>query len=127
MPELKTVTITGLHADAYKPVYKGYGVWDIIAPDNIGAASTGGTTAKSMKFNIDIPTGYDLMVAGVEDLVGGVYAHVIPGIYKGSANYEIFLNIFNSIIAGVTPTSNQVIARMALVRGEYKITVSLPV
>ena len=133
MPALGKIIFTGLHADAYKPVYRGYGVWDIVCADNVAAASSQNTTSLSMQFSFNatsiglIGNTYYLVVCGLDKIVGAPNCAVIAGLWELDITQTLSLNILNTSAGAETPTANNVIARIAILKKkEQKVVVSNP-
>lgn len=129
MPSLTNIVIAGNSTDAYKPVYKGYGVWDIIYCDNGGSLAAQTTSADTMHFTMALNAiDYYLVVTGVDTIVGAGNCAVCPAIWEPSGTHEILLNILNVSGSNQTATANNIVGRMALIKKQdFKITISNPV
>lgn len=129
MPALQTVSIIGLHVDAYKPTYMGYGVWKVKTPDNANSCLANTTTEVICQFNFIIPTDYALLIMPIDDtnVPGVTNATVKPGMYVNGGIQAIRVNIMNITGVAAAPTANTDLCYLVLVKNNIKLNVTDPV
>ena len=112
MPELQTVTFTGTHADANKPVYNGNGVWTLYSEDTPGAIGASATATLGSLYTITKPANTTIYIFPLDSIVGAPKCAVVSAAYLSDG--EVYLNITNVSGGGETPTGNQPIAHMLI-------------
>lgn len=123
MPALSSVTFTSTHADSYEPVSLGNGIWNLICPDSPETFGPDVTTLIDLHLDITIPAGfYGVITHPSTGIVGTSNCGVIPQVLLPGTT-SVSLNVANPSALGETPTANNVIAKLVLIKGkEFKYT-----
>jgi hypothetical protein len=123
MPALSSVTFTSTHADSYEPVCLGNGIWNLICPDNPETFGADITSLIDLHLDITIPSGfYGIITEASTGIVGTSNCGVIPQVLLPGTT-SILFNVANPSASNETPTANNVIAKLVLIKGqEFKYT-----
>lgn len=106
-------TITGL----------GGGVWTLNCPASPETIATVATTPIDLHTSITAPVGYGILVLPYDtaSIIGAAACYVIAGAYQGTGSpLELKLNCLNRSGSGQTPTAGQPIAKVVVLKHEYK-------
>lgn len=123
MPALSTVTFTSTDADSYEPVEQPNGIWNLICPDSPETIAADTTSLIEMHYTITIPVGYTgIITPNGTSIVGAANCTVLPQILRGTGSpLALFLRLANPSGGDETPTANNVIANLIIIKSsEYK-------
>lgn len=125
MPAADKVTFTSTHTDSQnrKPVSQGNGIWDLLCPNSPESFTADSTSLIDLHLDITIPTGYYAIISEASTgIVGTSNCAIIPQLLLPGTT-SIILNVANPSGALQTPTTNNVIAKMCVIKGhDFKYT-----